>query len=101
MQDAERILNVLERINEAPLKTEAVRQALGEDRLLQLLNAQVLGYLPAEGPLERLSPDLIGFGSPAMQQYFKERLQKATVAAKEVAEKAKKGSNSWTYMIFG
>lgn len=101
VQDAERILELLEHINNSPLSANAVRQAIGEARLLQLLGAQVLGSVPKEGPLEKLSEDTIGFGSPAMQQYFKERLQKSTVTALEDAARAKRGSNSWTHMIFG
>ena len=101
MQDAEQILQLLERVNESPLSANAVRREIGEARLLQLLKAQVLGSLPKEGPLEKLGEDLIGFGSPAMQQYFKERLQKSRVTALEEAAQAKRGSNSWTHMIFG
>lgn len=101
VQDAERILAILERLDSSPLPSDSVRQAIGGERLLQLLNAQILGYLPTEGPLEKLSQDQISFGSPAMHHYFKERLQKSTVAAIEAAVKAEKGSNSWTHMIFG
>ena len=100
-QDAEQILELLERISDSPLSANVVRKEIGETRLLQLLKAQVLGSLPKEGPLEKLSEDLIGFGSPAMQQYFKERLQKSRVTALEEAAQAKRGSNSWTHMIFG
>lgn len=101
MQDAERILKLLEQINDSPLSANAVRQEIGEARLLKLLEAQVLGSLPKEGPLEKLSEDLMGFGSQAMQQYFKERLQKSRVTALEQAAQAKRGSSSWTHMLFG
>lgn len=72
-----------------------MRRAIGGERLLQLLQAQVLGYVPLEGPLDKLPQDFISFGSPAMHQYYKERLQNS------VAADAKKGSASWTHSIFG
>ena len=100
LQDAQLILDLLERINTGPIAADDVRQKIGGDRLLELLRAQVLGYLPLEGPLEKLPVDLIGFGSPAMHQYFRERLQKSAVTAVENAA-AKKGSSSWTHSIFG
>ena len=101
LQDAVRILDILEKLDSGPLPAGIVRQSLGEARLVQLLKAQVLGYLPIEGPLDKLAQDLIGFGSPAMHQYFRDRLKKSRVAAVEAAITAKKGSNSWTHTLFG
>jgi hypothetical protein len=74
VQDAARILKLLHALNLSPLPAASIKKAIGEARFLQLVKAQILGFLPEEGPLEKLE-GLVGLGSPAMHKYFEDRLQ--------------------------
>lgn len=70
------MVDLLHAVHLSPLPAKAVKEAIGEGRFLQLLRAQILGFLPEEGPLEKME-GLVGFGSPAMRKYFEERLTRA------------------------
>ena len=97
VQDARQIIELLDVINLSPVPATEVRAAIGETRFAQLLKAQVLGFLPLEGPLHKREAELVGFGSPAMQHYFLDRL--ASPSIKKASSEGRSGWTAWTKLF--